>query len=533
MQKMKNINKSLSLFLFVTVLCICGSSAVLAQSVGGASVQTNSATNISNYQATLNGYFSLPYINGSNYVYFQWGTTTGYGSQTTSQYLNNSGSFIQIATGLSYNTTYHFRAVAQGSFGTIYGQDMTFYTGGQSNNGTITANAGPDLYLTSSQTSILQGSGYTPNGYSLNYSWSCTGGSLSNYNIAQPVYTAPYAINGNNQTTYTCTLTVTDGYGNSNSDSMVVYVNYNNGNNYGNVFVQTTNATGVSNYQATLNGILSGNNISPTNYVYFQWGTTTNYNNQTGQQNIGYSGTFMQNITYLIPNTTYHYRAIAYGSNGTVYGQDMTFNTSSSGYYNYNNNGNSNGSLLMTKQVIDLSSGNLNWSTSVNASPSDVLDFNITLQAYNQNVQNVVVRDILPANLIYKGNLKVNANYNYGGDITSGVNIGTVYAGQAVDISYQVQVAPLSSFSYGTTTLTNSATATSSTSGTQTTNATVIVNKTLVYGASTVSTGLTNNFFTDSFFLPLLLIVAGVWIYFSGNIYVFADKLKLKMKSKN
>ena len=37
-----------------------------------------------------------------------------------------------------------------------------------------------------------------------------------------------------------------------------------------------------------------------------------------------------------------------------------------------------------------------------------------------------------------------------------------------------------------------------------------------VLGASYVSTGLTNNFWADSFFLPLMLALLGLWMYKSG-----------------
>jgi len=124
---MKNIYKLSFLLFFALILCASFNTIAFAQ-VGGASVQTNSATNISNYQATLNGYLSIPYINSYNYVYFQWGTTTSYGYQTQQLSLNNTGSFGHVISGLSSNNIYHFRAVAQGSFGTIYGQDMVFYT---------------------------------------------------------------------------------------------------------------------------------------------------------------------------------------------------------------------------------------------------------------------------------------------------------------------------------------------------------------------------------------------------------------------
>ncbi len=523
-KQMKSIQKVSFLFLVLAVSVFCFGGEVLAQNPP--QVQTISATTIQNNSATLNANITYLGDSGNPTVYFQWGNSISYGYQTPVVTQNYTGNFSQMIYNLTQNTTYHFRVVAQNNYGTVYGQDMTF-NNNQSGANMITVNAGTDLYLTSGQTVTLQGSGYSSNGYSLNYSWSCSGGNLSSYSIAQPVYTAPYSGNYNNQTTYTCTLMVSDSYGNSNSDSMIVYMNSNGNNNYSSV--QTTYATYVSNFQATLNGVLSNYNSynnsynnSSTNYVYFQWGTTTNYGSETPQQSIGSSQSFMQNIENLNSGTLYHFRAVAQGNNGLVYGQDMTFTTSGAGNGYYGST-----SFSATKQVIDLTSGNLNWSTSISASPSDILSFSITLQAGNQDVHNVVVRDILPANLIYKGNLMVNTS-PYGGDITSGINIGTISSGQVTIISYRAQVANAINFSFGATTINNNATITSNESGTQTSAATVVVNKALVYGASTVSTGLTNNFLTDSFFLPLLTILAGLWLYFSGSIYHFADWLKGK-----
>jgi len=518
---MTNTSKLGSIILLATLLCFSAGTVVLAQNVP--QVQTSAVTNLQNISATLNGNLTDMGSYGTTTVYFQWGTSTSYGTQTTGVIQSQVGSFNQPLANLTPYTTYHFRAVAQNSQGTVYGQDVTFNTG-LANNSSLIVNAGPDLYLTSGQTVTLQGSAYEPNGYSsLNYSWSCNGGSLSNYNIAQPTYTAPYSYN--NQTNYTCTLTVSNMYGSSNSDSLIVFINYNNNvlPPYSNSYVQTTYATYIANFQATLNGSLSGANLA-TNYVFFQWGTTTNYGNETPQQAIGYSGSFMQNIANLNPGTAYHFRAVARGTYGTIYGQDMTFTTSGtgSGYTG-------TGALSITKKVTDITSGNLNWQPSITANPSDVLSFSITLQAGGQDVHNVIIHDILPANLLYKGNLIVNSNSNYGGDITSGITIGTISANQAVVVSYQAQVAPAGNFSFGTTALSNNATITSSEAGNQTGTATVIVNKALVYGASTVSTGLTNNFLTDSFFLPLLLIILGLWFYFSGEAYVFADWIKSKI----
>lgn len=380
-----------------------------------------------------------------------------------------------------------------------------------------TANAGPDLYVNSGQNIVLQGSGYDSDGSSLSYYWNCNGGTLSSYNIAQPTYTAPTLIQYNNQATYTCTLTVTNNTNLFASDSMTIFVNY---NQFGGISVQTNSATNISNYQATLQGNLAIPYISNNNYAWFQWGTSTSYGNETIHQNQN-SGAFSQNIANLSSNTTYHFRAVAQNNNAIVYGQDMTFYTSSSG--------SGNGILLVNKKVVNLTSGNLNWTTSVNANPSDILSFAITLQATgNQDIHNVVVRDILPANLLYKGNITVNANLNYGGNLASGINIGTITAGGIAVVAYQVQVAGYNSLSYGTSVLANSATITSNETGYQAVSSSVFINNSMVYGATAVPTGLSNRFLTDSFFLPMLLIILGLWLYFSGRAYKFVDWLKAK-----
>ncbi len=510
---------------FVSVLCFASlafGSSVLASTT--ASIQTNSATNIQNNSATLNGNLTDLGSSTSPSVYFQWGTSAGnYTNQTTQQTQNTTGTFSQTITGLVPNTTYHFQSVAINHYGPSYGQDMTFYTGSsQTSSSTLTANAGSDLYLTSGQTSTLQGSGYDPNGYTLNYSWNCTGGTLSNYNIAQPIYTAPYAINGNNQTTYTCTLTVTNNYGNSNSDSTTIYINSNN-NNSGSNYVQTSFATFISSNGATLNGNIPNNNNynNVSNTVYFQWGTSSgNYPNQTSQQILS-TGSFLQAVGNLNPNTTYHFRAVSQGSNGAVYGQDLSFTTlGGNGIYS------GSGGLTVRKQVLNITSGNLNWQASVNANPGDILSFAIVMQATGgQDIHNVLVTDNLPANLIYTGSMMINASANNSGNPTSGVNIGTIAAGDIVIVTYHAQVSAATGSAYGTTNLSNNATVTSTEGGTQTASASVIINTSTIQGATNISTGLTNNPVRDSFFLPVFLIILGSWLYFSGNVYAFADWL--------
>ncbi len=196
--------------------------------------------------------------------------------------------------------------------------------------------------------------------------------------------------------------------------------------------------------------------------------------------------------------------------------------------------GQTNSTLTVTKTVKDITT-NTAFSTSTYASPSDMLLYMITLQANGTDAQNVYVRDILPVNLIYNNQLVVarsNNSYNsYSGDVMSGLNLNTISSGQTVTITYQVQVASSTNFIYGTTTLNNTVTTTSSNvSYVPNATASVIVTKSGVLGASYVSTGLTNNFWVDSFFLPLLITVIGLWMWKLGMFFGIEKWLDSKRK---
>lgn len=306
--------------------------------------------------------------------------------------------------------------------------------------------------------------------------------------------------------------------------------------NYQNITVETRPATNVTYNAATLNGYLYFYNSYQqpycSNYVWFEYGPTISYGNETTHQVQNYSGLFSQNVNLYTAygsyynSANYHFRAVAQLCNGNkVYGNDNVF---------YSGTQPTSGYLTINTTVKNQTSGNANFSNSIYANPSDTLLFLITIQATgNQDVQNVFLRDSLPANLIYKNQLIVSCsgsytgsgscysgNYGYTDNITSGINLGTVYRGQTVTVSYQAQVAPAQNFSYGTSTLSNNVSATSSGSGyNPVTNASVFVTRTAVYGASTVSTGLTNNFWVDSFFLPLLVTLVGIWMWRAGFFF--------------
>ena len=90
-------------------------------------VTTNPAQNITSSTATLWGTLTDMGTASSAAVSFQWGLTTGYGTETNTQTMTSPGSFSINLSGLSPDTTYHFMARAVGH-GTAYGSDMQFTT---------------------------------------------------------------------------------------------------------------------------------------------------------------------------------------------------------------------------------------------------------------------------------------------------------------------------------------------------------------------------------------------------------------------
>ena len=93
-------------------------------------VTTGAASGIGFTTATLSGTVNPQDTQTS--TYFQYGTTTGYGSQTAAQSLFGGSGATPVGasvSGLSPGTLHHYRIVATNSGGTAYGDDATFTTG--------------------------------------------------------------------------------------------------------------------------------------------------------------------------------------------------------------------------------------------------------------------------------------------------------------------------------------------------------------------------------------------------------------------
>ncbi|MBI4837631.1 MAG: fibronectin type III domain-containing protein [Nitrospirae bacterium] len=92
--------------------------------------------------------------------------------------------------------------------------------------------------------------------------------------------------------------------------------------------VTTNSPTNLNGNSATLNTTVNANGADTT--VYFQWGISAPYGNDTSSQSIGNginNVSISANITNLSPNTMYHYRVVAANIVGTSYSNDISFTT--------------------------------------------------------------------------------------------------------------------------------------------------------------------------------------------------------------
>ena len=96
--------------------------------------------------------------------------------------------------------------------------------------------------------------------------------------------------------------------------------------------VTTNAATYIARNSATLNGSLTGLGTSGSVGVSFQLGLTTSYGSSTSILTMSTTGSFAISISGLASGTTFHYRAVAVGTNGLIaYGSDQVFTTTTKG----------------------------------------------------------------------------------------------------------------------------------------------------------------------------------------------------------
>jgi len=547
-----------------------------------------------------NGPITIPYNSSANLTWTSQNadSCTASGAWSGTKAISGSESTGNLTSSKTYTLT------CQG----LGGSASDSVTINVSQNHPPIANAGPNKEIYETESVILEGSGSDPDGDQITFHWTCTGGTLSNSSIAQPIFYSPIV---SSDTTYTCTLTVTDSHNASDSDSVNILVkehhcltlsvslsaNPNSGCAPLNNVDLTASVSGTASgeiiyfFDCTNDGvwektITSGDSIYTASDLC-NYSSAGNYTAKTRVQREGLSA---ENTTQIAVQSCYsnHPPIADAGSDKDIYeNQSVTLNgsgydpdgysvtyywsctggylsnryiaqptfdapsVSSNTYYTCNltvtdNEGltdfdsmrvlvrektYSSVSLDVSKSVKNLSRGDTQWYHSYrSADPDDRLLFQIEIESTgSMEALDVMVKDSLPDNIIYEGNLRIDDVYSSKNISTQTINIGDLSPGQIKTITFEAKVASKDKFSYGTTDLINTALVyNTETSDSDTCK--VIVKKTAVAGAVTeISTGITNGIL-NSILLPLFIAFAVVWIFRSK--FVGLDKWSEKKKKE-
>ena len=257
--------------------------------------------------------------------YFEYGTTTAYGSRTPEASAGSGSEFVKVEAplaGLALGTSYHYRLVATNSRGTTIGEGKEFETLG----GKPVVFTGPIYTLGYSNVTLkgsVYGKGETTQFYFEYGTTEAYGQRTAEHEIAGTGYEEEKeAVSGLTPgTRYYYRIVASNSYGTS----------------YGAVesfstphepLAETDAPEAVGYDDATLKGTIDPRGMT-TSY-YFEYGTSQTYGAHTAQVTAGSgSGDVQagQSVDYLVEDTTYHFRVVAKTEYGTTYGADRIFST--------------------------------------------------------------------------------------------------------------------------------------------------------------------------------------------------------------
>ena len=285
-------------------------------------VVTGSASGIGTTTATLNG--SVDANGRPTTWYFEYGTSTSYGSKTTAKSASgtNAASVSTSVSGLQAGRTYHFRLVATSDGGTTDGADATFTTSGAPS---VSTGAATSIAPT---TAKLNGT-VTPNGLSTN--WYFEYGTSTSYGTRTATKSAGSGGSAQSEsasltnlkvaTVYHYRLVASNSAGTTNGTDRTFSTSVPPG-------VQTGPAQGVGVTTATLTGAVDPKTRSTT--WWFEYGTSTAYGSKTSSQSAGSSSgakAVSAGLKGLTSGVVYHFRLVAKSDAGTTTGADGTFQT--------------------------------------------------------------------------------------------------------------------------------------------------------------------------------------------------------------
>jgi phosphodiesterase/alkaline phosphatase D-like protein len=294
-------------------------------------VVTEEATSITQTTATLNATVN-PHGGEVTSCKVDYGTTETYGKSVPCSSLPGSGSspvaVSAAVTGLSANTTYHFRVVATNSGGTTKGADQTFETLPAAP--TIVTKAASSI----SQTTATLNATVNPSGGEVT-SCEFDYGTSEAYGKSAPCSSLPGSGNSavavsasvkslSANTTYHFRIVATNPGGTSDGSDQTFTTLPNPPT------VVTSKATSVTQTAATVNAAVNPNGGAVSD-CHFEYGTTESYGATvpcTPSPGSGNSAVVVSAaVTGLSANTTYHFRVVATNAGGTSKGSDETLKT--------------------------------------------------------------------------------------------------------------------------------------------------------------------------------------------------------------
>ncbi len=302
-------------------------------------VLTNAATGVTQNSASLSASIS-PSGSGTS-AWFEWGTNVVLGNTTSVQQLGSGTASVSLMaglSGLSPNTTYYFRAVAQNSAGITNGAILSFTT--SVNPPPSAAPAVTTAVATNvSQTSLTLNGSATPNGAATNawfewgssYALGNTTGSQSIGSGSSPQSFSATLSGLSPNTTYYFRAVAQNSAGAASGSIFSATTQF--GSSQAAPTVWTNAATSVYQSTAALNGQVNPNSNFTT--AWFEWGASSSFGNTTASQSMGSGNAsvgFSATLTNLSSNTNYFYRAVAQSSAGNAYGITYGLTTSSGSY---------------------------------------------------------------------------------------------------------------------------------------------------------------------------------------------------------
>ncbi len=288
-----------------------------------AEVKEEETSDVGLTEATLDG--EVRPVGVETKYYFEYGTTTAYGSRTTEASAGSGDEFVKVSAplaGLALGTSYHYRLVATNSRGTTIGGDKEFETLG----GKPRVLTEP-IYTLGYTSAILRGSVYGKGETTQYYFEYGTTEAYGQRTAEQEVAGAGYeeekeAVSGLTPGAhYHYRIVASNSYGTSYGADKSFSTPQE-------PLAETTAPEAVGYDDATLNGTIDPRGAK-TSY-HFEYGPSQTYGAHTAEVAVG-SGTSdveaTQSVDYLAEDTTYHFRVVATTSYGTTYGADQAFST--------------------------------------------------------------------------------------------------------------------------------------------------------------------------------------------------------------